>query len=74
MKTAGPAIHIAEVALVCWADTAPVLLLPAAIGIDIAVVIVIVGFADGHPLVQVLEVDFAFVGLVLIVVVFHFLL
>jgi len=69
VKTASPAVHIAEVALTCRADTAAVLLLPTAIGVDVAVIVVVVGLADWHPLVQVLDVDFPLVGLVLICIV-----
>jgi hypothetical protein len=46
-----------------------VFLLTAAIGVDVAVVIVIVDLADRHPLVQVLEIDRTFCGFV--VVDFH---
>ena len=66
VKMAGAAVHIAEIALTGRADTAAVLLLPTAIGVDIAVVIIKIGLADRHPLVQVLEVDTVFLGLALV--------
>jgi hypothetical protein len=59
VEAAAAAVHIAEVALACRADAAAVFLLAAAVGVDVAVVIVKVGLADRHPLVQVLEVDYA---------------
>jgi len=69
MEAAATAVHVTEVALACRADAAAMFLLAAAIGGDIAIVIIKIGLADRHPLVQVLEVDCAFVGL--IVVGFH---
>ena len=71
MKTAGPAVHIAEIALTGRANTAAVLLLAATVGVDVTVIVVEIGLADRHPLVQVLEVDTVFLGLALVVVVLH---
>ena len=60
------AVHIAEVAFTCRADTAAVFLLPTTVGVDIAIVIIKIGLADRHPLVQVFEVDTVFLGLTLV--------
>ena len=71
VKTAGAAVHIAEIALTGRANTAAVLLLAATVGVDVTVIVVEIGLADRHPLVQVLEVDTVFLGLALVVVVLH---
>jgi hypothetical protein len=51
MEGAASAVHVAEIALVRRADAATVFLLAATVGINVAIVIVEFGFADGHPLV-----------------------
>ena len=71
MKTAGAAVHIAEIALTGRANTAAVLLLAATVGVDVTVIVVEIGLADRRPLVQVLEVDTVLLGLALVVVVLH---
>ena len=66
MKSAVAAVHIAQVTLARRADTATMFLLPTAVGVDVPIVVVIVGFADRDPLVQVFEVDSAFKGVILV--------